>query len=598
MTKVRGTVLVLPGFVGGLQQDPAEAPLGTISEGSNFVPLRTGRFAVRNGSRIVQTLVDGSSNELTHIPRIHAFSPVGMVPIGWSDTLNKHYAYRMTADGAFITGLQSSSRIDLTVAPSTSWNNTTTPARPMMAELWEKLFVVDATPTYASRNTFLSIDASGTVLQPTFSFDGGAAAVLRPFTCEEFNNVLFVAGYGDATVPDRPEMVRHSFLGKSPDAADGFNTDAWIMIGAKGQRVTAMCKGDNAMLVAKTNELYRVSGYGRAYAGWQYEVQKVQQTLGVGVYNPYAFVFAQGYWYGVGEAGPFRTDGVSVESLRGPREAAWGLVSNPEAFSVDYHPDRGLILFGVRQATGLPPGLYLSNGSVTTAPATYPNVLWAWDIAREVWSADLGFNQSFFHVRAIPTTTPQTPQGTPTALAGSSITATTYSGNWTNGDATCQTEYYEKSGVAGSYSLVSTAAAGVTTLARTGLVSHTRVFYYLQHLKAGVRSTASSEIEVKTLLAPPTLSTVQGIVDENTESGITVTITDTGTTLYVQESLDGVSGWSTVITQPSAVVGTYTYLAFSSVVLEGRWYRAYTEDLAWSPATSANSNVVNCPVRL
>jgi len=277
------------------------------------------------------------SNEVTHIPRIHPFSPVGMVAVSFSEGAEKHYATRLTTDGDFYTGTEATSRTDLTASPSTSWD-TTEPARPTAAELWEKLFLADGTVDYADRSTFLSLDATGTVLEPHFAFDGGSSQALKPYCLEEFNNVLFLAGYGDETVGDRPEMIRHSFLGKSPDAADGFDSAAWIMIGAKGQRVTAMCKGDTALLVAKTNELYRISGYGRAYAGWQYEVEHIQQSLGLGCYGPYALCFAQGYWYGVGQNGPFRTDGVDVQALRGPREHAWALVSSPEAFSVDYHP--------------------------------------------------------------------------------------------------------------------------------------------------------------------------------------------------------------------------------------------------------------------
>ena len=529
--------------------------------------------------------------EVTHVPRIHPFSPVGMVAVTYAASLPKHFATRLTTDGEFFTGTEATSRTDLTASPSTSWDSTD-PARPTAAELWEKLFLADGTVDYADRNTFLSLDATGTVLEPHFAFDGGSSQALRPYCLEEFNNVLFLAGYGDETVGDRPEMIRHSFLGKSPDAADGFDAAAWIMIGAKGQRVTAMCKGDTAMLVAKTNELYRISGYGRAYAGWQYEVEHIQQSLGLGCYGPYALCFAQGYWYGVGQNGPFRTDGVDVQALRGPREHAWALVSSPEAFSVDYHPDRGLVLFSVRQATGLPEGLYLSDGVVTPPQATYPNVLWAWDLNRDVWSSDLGFNQQFFHVRAIPTITTQSPQGTPTALAGTDMLVDGYTGNWTNGDPTAETEFYERAGVAGSFALAGTAGDGDTSLVRTGLNQHTRYYYYLQHLKGGIRSTASATIEVLTLIAPPVLDVIAGSASDPTSpTQLLITAVESGMTLTIEESPDGIGSWTTFVTSPNFPAGT-TSLNIGG----GAYYRAYLTDSTWTPTDSDYSNIIFAPV--
>lgn len=597
MTRILGVTLRVPGWVKGLIQDmdAENAPLGSYTSASNLVPLPAGRLGVRGGSRLVRTLKDdqGTPAEWSHFCRLQSFSPVGMVAVGWSDTQNKHYATRLTSDGAFFTGVEATSRTDLTAAPSTDWNNTTAPARPMMAELWEKLFLIDATATYADRNTFLSFDSSGVVLEPHFNFGGGAAA-MRPFCLETYNNVLFVAGYDDAAA--EPALVRHSFLGRSPDdvtaSAEGFDTNAFNIIGAEGQAVTAMKAGNNILLIAKTNELYRVSGFGRAYPGWQYQVERVTQTQGLGVVNPFALEFAEGYWYGIGAQGPFRTDGFTVEPLRGPRDTAWSLTSNPEAQFVEYHPDRGLILFGVRQATGLPAGLYLAAGGTT--PATYPNVLWTWDVQRGVYGPDWGFGLSFFHVRAVGSTTVQTPQGAPIATAASSITTTGFTENWTNGDATCQTERYEKvSG--GTYSLHGTEAAAATSKVRTGLLSHTTYLYKMTHIKSGIRSTDSNEITVQTLLATPTVVAITGLIEDSSPSGLTVTLVDSGVTLYAQVSADGVSGWSTAFSVSSLSAGDYTYLM--DTVLEGYFYRFYTEDLAWSPTVSANSSVVQVPFR-
>lgn len=599
MTRLKGRTLTVPGFVAGVIQDmdAENAPLGSMQSASNLVPTPAGRLAIRGGSRLVNTLHDdaGTPADLTHLLRIQSFTPVGMVIVGWSNGRDRHYAYRLTDAGAFFTGAEATSRTDLSAAPSTSWNNASTPARPLMAELWEKLFLVDATVDYASRNKLLSFDASGVVLEPAFDFGAGASDP-KPYCLEVYNNVLFIAGYDDAS--SEPAIVRHSFLGRSPDdvtaSAEGFDARAWAIFGAKGQRVTAMQSGNNILLVAKANELYRVSGYGRAYPGWQYQIDKVDQTLGLGVANPFALTFAEGYWYGIGAQGPFRTDGFTVTPLRGPRETAWTQTTNPETQFVEYHPDRGLICFGVRQPVGLPAGLYTAAGG--SAPATYPNVLWTWDIARSVYGPDLGFGLSLFHIRAIPSTTAQTPSGNPTATAASAISVSGFTANWTNGDATAQTEYYEKAGVAGSYSLISTEAAAAVSKVRTGRTSHIRYFYKLVHIKSGVRSSESNEIEAKTYLGVPVVTQVVGDEYLGTESGIDVAVADTGcTSLYVQESLDGIGGWSTVFTETNPLPGTYAYRVPN--VTEGRYYRTYTEDTGWSPTTSATSTPVAVPPR-
>src|SRR5207247_420385 len=114
-----------------------------------------------------------------------------------------------------------------------------------------------------------------------------------------------IAGYGDEETAggDRPETVRHSYLGKAPDASDGFDKDAYELVGAKGDRVTAMRKGRGLLLCAKPNELYRISGFGRAYPGWQYATEGVHNTAGFGVENPLALDHAAGCWYGVGRQG-------------------------------------------------------------------------------------------------------------------------------------------------------------------------------------------------------------------------------------------------------------------------------------------------------
>jgi hypothetical protein len=170
------------------------------------------------------------------------------------------------------------------------------------------------------------------------------------------------------------------------------------------------------------------------------------------------------------------------------------------------------------------------------------------------------------------------------ATAATSLTVSGYTGNWTNGDATCDTEYNEKVGSGGTFALISTEAAGATSKARTGLVSHTSYFYKLDHIKSGIRSSDSNVIEAKTLLGVP----VASLVDTGGGSfALHIDIADSGVTLYVQQSPDGVGSWTEWATVSSATAGTYIYAIPPTL-----FFRAYTEDLAWSVTTSTPSNVV------
>ena len=507
MTRIAGAVKrPVPGYVLGLIQDasPGSLRAGNIVEGANFVPTRAGQLHVRGGSRVMLTLKNdaGTPAEISHALNIRPFSPVGGLIIGWDNAQNKHYAWRVTEDMAFSTGTESTSRTDLTAAPSSAWNNGATPGMPVMAELWEKMFLCDANTDYATRNTLLSIDGSGTVLQPSFAFGSGAAQAIRPYVLEEYNGVLFVAGYDneDGSSEDEPAMLRHSFLGRSPDdttaGAEGFDPDAWNLIGAKGQRITALRKGKGLLLVAKEDELYRVSGFGRAYKGWQYQVDPVGNTLGLGIANPHALEFAEGYWYGIGAQGPLRTDGFSVESLTGPRSRGWRGMDLTSVSWVRYHPERRLMLFGLHPSEAR-----------TGRSTTFPWMIWVWDIDREVWMPDWDPNTDFHLGGALASSSADGPSAAPSNPAASLETTTGYTAGWTNGDATAVTELWERDSTAGAaFAAVTTSiAAGTATLARTGLSSGHTYEFKVRHRKNGIWSAFSSTVTVNTVLAAPSL---------------------------------------------------------------------------------------------
>lgn len=487
-------------------RDEAGRTAGVTEENSNFAVTPAGRLGVRGGTGLTNEFTEAGaslpmSQMLTHWP----FTPTGAVIAGWHLASSKHYLWLLDSYMDFFSGVEATSRIDLTAAPSTAWD--VGPARPVFSELFEKMYLADATLDYTNRNTLLSIDNAGTVVEPAFNFDGGSEP-LRPYTVEEYNNVLFIAGYDSAAEPDSPAIVRHSFLGKDPAAADGFDALAWNIVGAKGQRVSGMKKGKNILILAKENELYRLSGNGRAREGWQYAVDRVTDSQGHGAANPLALSFRDPYWYGIGQAGPWRSNGNDVERLDLSRRISWKKVSKLDRAFVSYHPERNAMIFGVHM-TPAPEG-YTTN---------YPYTFWLWDIDREAWTSDWRNSMGVFYMRAIHakdalSSVASGPAGIPDTPTVSDVDATLTSVRITFavGDATAATEVWLKNAAGGAYFRHSSApaAAGPVTVDLTGLDSATNYTVKLRHAKNGVYSAFSAEADSYTRIPAPPAPTAVG----------------------------------------------------------------------------------------
>ena len=577
----------VPGWVQGLVEDaePGTLAPGTIEAGKNMVPTPAGRMRTRGGSRIMLTLNDDNTEaEIDHVLAIAPFTGIGGIVIGWDLAETDHYAWLVDSDMAFAITDQANSRFPMGAGTNvTTWDGATygaAPARPNMAEVWEKMFVADATTAIGTRSELVSIDTAGAVLATSFTFSSGGG-IPQPYCIEEYNGVLFMAGYGTETGGDldRPEMLRHSFLGKSPDASDGFDIDAWALIGAKGQRITALRKGRGLLLVAKEDEFYRVSGFGRAYAGFQYQIEQVSDTQGLGITNPKALIFAEGFWWGVSSQGPIRTDGFTVDLLVGPRKPSWrGIDSTVEAW-VAYHPERRLVLFGLHPAE-----------AESGRSDTFPWRVWAWDTNRSVWQPDHEYGADLFHASAITATSAEGPSAAPNTPVTSAESTTGYTASWTNGDATAQTEVWEKDPDTGTWSLQSVVAAGTATLALTGKTNHKSYRWRVRHTKNSIKS--AWDVEAGTLAQ--TLIAAPGQVATQSTGGPLVQIVLTqnadGTDVRVERQIDagGYLEWNTYTSQPA---GDFTVFDTSQACGVDLDYRSRSEDSAWSPTTSDYSGV-------
>lgn len=669
--------LEIPSWTGGLEKNtpPLLNELGTIADGQNFVPLQAARLATRGGSRLLLTLHNdaGSPSEVTGLCGVFPWTSIGGLVVGYDTTQHKSYAWYVTQDMAVAGASEAQSRVDLSLEPTgtvvhQSWKDVGGPPIPQASELFEGLYLADATLSQATRRYFLSLNqtvpvvqvgsvnpnikvprfvfagtgsgatahsslagappssvssvsvdtggtgytsvptvvltggggtgatahavltlgvvtsivvdtaGSGYLTAPTVTIMAGQAQEITPYCLETYNNVLFIAGYGDESSgnADRPEYLRHSFLGVAPsnsialgDISDGFDANAFALLGAKGQRITAMKQGRGYLLVAKANELYRVSGSGRAYPGFQYVVEMVMNTSGMGCSNPYALTFAEGYWYGMGAAGPFRTDGFSVQPMGGPRKADVLALDNLANSFTFYHPDRRLIVFGVH-----PKG---------TSPAQYPWMLWTWDIQRERWQPDWVFAlpTAFAHGANVATTSVPGPTAPPSLPVTTAQFVDGYTATWTSGDAGAQTEVWELD-TTGTWILAATVAPGVTTDTTTGRIDHSNYQWKVRHVKNGLYSTYTSPVAVKTLIAPPSLA-----VDTiGSDFFVFVTSLAHGTVVSVTTNIPG-GGTDTRSNQTYGTIFGYPSVGPGS----GEVWSAFASDPAWSPATSTTTTL-------
>ncbi len=462
---------------------------GALDDGLNLMARTGGLREVRGGSAAVLTFAAVGGFAISDVLGVFPYSSTGLAVVAHCVGGVKHYAYGLTDVPAFVTGAEATSRVDL------GWNSAT-PARPLGVELFEKLYVVDASES-ASRQGMVVLAYSGgvwSVATPTYDLDtaAGAAQVMRAYCAEVFNGVLFTSGYDSETTNNAPHLVRHSLLGTDPSSAGGFDPRAYAIIGAKGQMVRGMKAGRTVLLVAKANELYAISGAGRALPGWQYSIQPVTNSIGAGVTNPYAIDHALGTWYGLGLAGPWRSDGANVESLLPPRRRSWRQLEKLEKAVVRYHADRRQVWFYVPQPS-------------ISGYASAPNVAWVWDIEREQWDLNHRTARSFHHIQSIA----QAP--TLTATAPTSL-AQTWSygegptimwGTFTPGNAFAQTEVWQEVPGAG-YTLSQTLPAGVRRFRVVATGSEPcQLNVKVRHLKSGAYTDYSSEIRFYGSLRQP-----------------------------------------------------------------------------------------------
>ena len=567
----------VPGWTGPLIEDAEPDAVdgkGALDDGANLVAQSAGRRVTRGGSRVAVTYAAVSSSAISDVLGVYPYTACGAVVAAHSTTGVRHYAYAHTDTLGWALTTEAASRTDLL------WNSATA-ARPLGVELFEKLYIVDATESAARQGMAVAVFAGGafTITVPTYDLDasGGSPGVLRGYAAEVFGGVLFVSGYDSESAPssgNAPHLIRHSLLGTDPAASGGFDPNAYLILGSKGQYVRAMKAGRTVMMAAKDNELFLISGSGRALPGWQYQVQPVGNTIGAGCTNPYALDHAFGMWYGLGRTGPWRSDGSSVELLRAGRDRSWSRADRLQTAQVRLHPDRRQVLFNLYE---------LGRPSYAVAPFQQ----WVWDLDRERWDLSQRYARSFHWLGTVTQGSTVAPSGIPGAPSQDMVYAFAYDaieGTLVPADATASTEVWTRT-ASGTSALWETLGVGRTRFRLTGLAASDTRYVKVRHSKSGAVSDFSSETLCYTRLRAPFLvAGSESTTDTETQRAITTAPFHGGAALAVTTT--GASYSASWAAEPASIRTDYD--TTPATVLE--LYSGITTEILWPSGHQASAS--------
>ena len=341
------------------------------------------------------------------------------------------------------------------------------------------------------------------------------------------------------------------------------------------------------MLVCKEDEMYRVFGDPLADVGWQFGIEALDFGVGYGCANPLAITYFNGFWYGIGESGPWRTDGQQIENLADRRRDSWDAFDGNIGLAwVSPHPERQCIAYGIPDNAG-----------------GKPDTIWLWDVLRQQWMGDwvLGVNVSY----AAPVVSVENvgPAGVPTIAAATGTDETSWTVNWTNGDASASTEVWVRergdvgNGSDGAWVLAGTASPGATSLPITGKLGWRHYQCRARHEKQGVKSAFSANDEVYTDPVAPGWIAAAGDDATNRVRLTIVQNSKLGDIQVQRRTVDSGCGtpgsWADIGDSPyvNEPLGDFTKYDTSAVCDQYYQYQARVNDTSWPGATDVSAYV-------
>jgi hypothetical protein len=394
------------------------------------------------------------------------------------------------------------------------WAPTAQPAV-SLAVLGTVLFICDEGQTLGltcyDPNNVMGSGAANGLYQPTFDFNADTVfAKAQPAGVEVHENVLFTWGYyaeSASSYPDRPEIVRFSYIGLEADSTGSGDAGSGGAAGSAGifDREDAFyltrgepvrqCRSTEGMLAVATP--FRVF---RMYGSDRFNLQKTPNLLDPdrGTVSSRAMVNADGVLYWLTPLGGARFAG-GVQQLPNKIRSRLREMNVRTVFAVharDQHQVRWY--YALSTEAGQDPDRYI-----------------AYDYVHEQWIEGL----LPFRVRCAFWIRPGTgaaatyagPAAAPSALTHSSITDTAATAEWTNGDTSpaVKTRVYrapDSAGSPGAYTLVAELDSGISSYRHTGLAATTTYWTKVLHVLNGVESTAaeaSFTTEVAGFVAKP-----------------------------------------------------------------------------------------------
>lgn len=475
--------------------------VGAVRSIAGFNLVGMGKLITRAGDSVALTFKDdaGSPANVTSVCGVWQFKDKA-IAIAHSTVTNKCYLYVLKSD---LTDWHNGTTGALTgnTSPQPAvviWTSITTSPDVFVAEGLGTLYIAHAAGVDAANLNFATKSWNGSFAVSlstlTADLDGAGGAEDLYFNgVIAFQNHLWAWGFGSGTTATTgydPSKARFSAINfGSFSAADSITLGNRVK--ADRERIISGGLAGNALILQGTYITSRVTGYGRS--SWYREI--VDEANGIT--GPKAGVSDGGYWYYWSSQGPARIGAADpVEPLDEPVRALVASVVNPEKIVAGRDYSNNSIFFLV------------DTGAGVRVKASY-------HVRRNIWtttSDDIGLA-----IRAAGEVTPVVgsvsagsagPSGTPSSATNTLTGQTTSTAGWTNGDATAQTEISIGTVASGTYSVIATLNAGVSSYAFTGLSSSTDYQWRVRHVKNGQYSSYLSSAFTTTAaggtLQPPT----------------------------------------------------------------------------------------------
>ena len=477
------TTIALGPFSGAVDSlNPSNPQPGKLRNARNLVLSGLGKLSVRPGTLTALTLQDDAAHAaVTSVLHVGAFAD-GAVAVAHSTVTNKVYLYRLpaTMDGWYdATGALQST---LTPQPcAVLWTAVTVPPDVWIAEGLGVLYAattsaIDATGLYF-RTQQVSFSSAGVPTVQDLPANGSGGSVGPDFAyftvvCA-FHQHLWGFGYGSGNTPGytsfRPE------LGKFSQPSFGaLQTADSIVIGDKvralRERPVGAWVAGNAMFVAASKYLFRITGYGRQ----SWFVETLDQKYGV--VGPKAAVAVGDTLYYWSSRGPMRCQAQSTP------QPLWDAVVGVVASVAN----EAKIVAGFDASLDQVQFLY-DNGSGVRA-------LCAFDTRRDDYASldgDIGLVMNCAGVVEPiykSTVTPPAPPAVPVISATTVLSDTSAYFTWTESDAAAGQEVSLRVQGAPVWSVLATTAAGILSYTATGLTLGTAYEWRIRALRSGVYS--------------------------------------------------------------------------------------------------------------